>query len=428
MNEIFQFTARELGDHPRPGAPGVGGPRASHRDRQQRVRDNRFSRAAHFSGRNPKCHPHSVRRHVRVRWGKGSDADRTSGRQDDQSHCRPSRRITIPTHTHATAVRAQRSMRQRGTCRAQAVELTMQQRNHRMPTSSPEAPMWVQADAARLEQALVNLLINAAKYTDPGGQFGLIVAREDGEAVIRVRDNGIGTDPEVLPHVFDLFVQANPSSRRTDAGLGIGLALGAQRGQSPRRSCYRVKRRPRVMKRVCDPFASACAAADRSGVGADRCYPHLAAQQIVGLRSEQHCRGDSGDRGRSAPVGPAIAARCRTIRSSAVPRRQTMNSQPPGRPSSSHAEPQARSPVEPGSPPRQPPPPRQSPPAHAVQQTRPRQQSPSTRHPPAGPQGRSQEGRIAPQDHRQASGPGPKDQDRNNESAPGPEPREVEWR
>jgi len=68
-------------------------------------------------------------------------------------------------------------MRHRGTCRAQAVEFTMQQRNHRMPTSSPEAPMWVQADAARLEQALVNLLINAAKDTGRGGQIGLIVAR-----------------------------------------------------------------------------------------------------------------------------------------------------------------------------------------------------------------------------------------------------------
>jgi len=70
----------------------------------------------------------------------------------------------------------------------------------------------------------VNLLINAAKYTDPGGLIGLFVGREGGEAVICVRDNGIGIDPEVLPHVFDLFVQADPSSRRADGGLGIGLA------------------------------------------------------------------------------------------------------------------------------------------------------------------------------------------------------------
>lgn len=108
---------------------------------------------------------------------------------------------------------------------AQTVEFTMQQRNHRITTSFPDAPIWVQADGARLEQAFVNLLINAAKYTDPGGQIGLFVGRENCEAVVRVRDNGIGIDSEVLPHVFDLFVQADPSSRRADAGLGIGLAL-----------------------------------------------------------------------------------------------------------------------------------------------------------------------------------------------------------
>jgi signal transduction histidine kinase len=49
--------------------------------------------------------------------------------------------------------------------------------------------------------------------------------REEGEAIVRIRDSGIGIDPEILPHVFDLFVQADPSSRRADAGLGIGLAL-----------------------------------------------------------------------------------------------------------------------------------------------------------------------------------------------------------
>jgi signal transduction histidine kinase len=108
---------------------------------------------------------------------------------------------------------------------AQTVEFTIQQRNHRMSTAFAAAPVWVQADAARLEQALVNLLINAAKYTDPGGHIWLSVGWEDGEAIVRVRDNGIGIDPQVLPHVFDLFVQGNQSPRQADAGLGIGLAL-----------------------------------------------------------------------------------------------------------------------------------------------------------------------------------------------------------
>jgi two-component system CheB/CheR fusion protein len=101
----------------------------------------------------------------------------------------------------------------------------MQQRSHRMTTLLPDAPVWLQADPARLEQVLVNLLLNAAKYTDSGGHIGLAVEQEKGEAVVRIRDTGIGIDPDVLPHVFDFFVQADPSSPCADAGLGIGLAL-----------------------------------------------------------------------------------------------------------------------------------------------------------------------------------------------------------
>ena len=108
---------------------------------------------------------------------------------------------------------------------AQTVEFVMQQRNHRLTTAFPDAPVWLTADPARLEQVIVNLLFNAAKYTDEGGDVGLSVEREDGEATVRIRDTGIGIAPDVLPHVFDLFVQADPSSRRADAGLGIGLAL-----------------------------------------------------------------------------------------------------------------------------------------------------------------------------------------------------------
>jgi signal transduction histidine kinase len=108
---------------------------------------------------------------------------------------------------------------------AQSVEFAMQQRNHRMTTTFPEAPVWLQADPTRLEQVFVNLLINAAKYTEAGGTVELSVEREKDEATVSIRDTGIGIAPDVLPHVFDLFVQANPSSRRADAGLGIGLAL-----------------------------------------------------------------------------------------------------------------------------------------------------------------------------------------------------------
>jgi signal transduction histidine kinase len=108
---------------------------------------------------------------------------------------------------------------------ARTVEFTMQQRNHRMTTAFPDSPVWLKADPIRLEQVFVNLLLNAAKYTEAGGNVWISVERERDEAAVRIRDTGIGIAPDVLPHVFDLFVQADPSSRRADAGLGIGLAL-----------------------------------------------------------------------------------------------------------------------------------------------------------------------------------------------------------
>jgi signal transduction histidine kinase len=71
----------------------------------------------------------------------------------------------------------------------------------------------------------VNLLLNAAKYTEAGGEVGVTVEQEAREATVRIHDTGIGIASDVLPHVFDLFVQADPSARCADAGLGIGLAL-----------------------------------------------------------------------------------------------------------------------------------------------------------------------------------------------------------
>lgn len=104
-----------------------------------------------------------------------------------------------------------------------AVEYVMQQREHRMTVSYPEQALWLRGDEARLEQAFVNLLLNSAKYTDVGGDIGLSINREGDEAVIAVRDTGIGIAANVLPRVFDLYVQGNPSSR--DGGLGLGLPL-----------------------------------------------------------------------------------------------------------------------------------------------------------------------------------------------------------
>lgn len=109
-----------------------------------------------------------------------------------------------------------------------AVEATrplIDQRKHELTLSLPAQPIWLYADAARLEQVLVNLLNNAAKYTQEGGHLWLTVEQRAGECVLRVRDSGVGIAPELLPRVFDLFTQAERSLDRSHGGLGIGLAL-----------------------------------------------------------------------------------------------------------------------------------------------------------------------------------------------------------
>lgn len=99
------------------------------------------------------------------------------------------------------------------------------QRKHEVSVSVPSDTIWLYADSCRLEQVVVNLLTNAAKYTDPGGHVWLTIAQEGDEAVLRVRDNGVGIAPEILPRIFDLFTQGERSLDRAQGGLGIGLAL-----------------------------------------------------------------------------------------------------------------------------------------------------------------------------------------------------------
>ncbi len=107
----------------------------------------------------------------------------------------------------------------------ETVRPLIQQKRHELSVSLPLVPIWLNADAARLEQVVVNLLTNAAKYTEEGGQIWLTVVKENTDCVIRVRDSGVGISPALLPNVFDLFTQAERSLDRSQGGLGIGLAL-----------------------------------------------------------------------------------------------------------------------------------------------------------------------------------------------------------
>ncbi|HVT18373.1 MAG TPA: PAS domain S-box protein [Thermoanaerobaculia bacterium] len=101
----------------------------------------------------------------------------------------------------------------------------IEQRRHETALTLPAEPVWVLADAARLEAVVVNLLNNAVKYTDEGGRIEVSLEHGNDYALLRVRDSGIGIAPELLPRIFDLFTQADPSLDRSQGGLGIGLNL-----------------------------------------------------------------------------------------------------------------------------------------------------------------------------------------------------------
>jgi len=140
----------------------------------------------------------------------------------------------------------------------ETVRPLIEQHRHELTVTLPQEPVWMVADAARLQQVLVNLLTNASKYTEGGGHIWLSVERISDQAsggrqsldsspasastinpathvpgsfecleqvVLRVRDTGVGISPALLPHVFDLFTQADRSLDRAQGGLGIGLAL-----------------------------------------------------------------------------------------------------------------------------------------------------------------------------------------------------------
>jgi len=96
---------------------------------------------------------------------------------------------------------------------------------HRLQAQLPDEPVWVHADVVRLAQAIANLLTNAAKYTGPAGNVSLLAGVQDDHAVVTVRDTGVGIPPDMLPRVFDLFVQGDRSLERSQGGLGIGLTL-----------------------------------------------------------------------------------------------------------------------------------------------------------------------------------------------------------
>jgi PAS domain S-box-containing protein len=101
----------------------------------------------------------------------------------------------------------------------------IEERGHRISTTLPASPVYVDADRVRLTQVVMNLINNAAKYTPDPGQIWLTLGLHDEQAVLQVKDTGIGIAPEDLPRLFDLFYQADRSFTRAEGGLGLGLTL-----------------------------------------------------------------------------------------------------------------------------------------------------------------------------------------------------------
>src|SRR6266446_10116967 len=111
------------------------------------------------------------------------------------------------------------------TCALPISTLTGAGRTERHALAVHGEAVWVEADPVRVEQIVVNLLDNALKYTPPGGAIDVTIARESGHGVLRVLDTGVGIPREMLPRIFDLFVQGEPGAIRGRSGLGIGLAV-----------------------------------------------------------------------------------------------------------------------------------------------------------------------------------------------------------
>lgn len=98
-------------------------------------------------------------------------------------------------------------------------------KHHTLSFDFPKEAVRIEADAVRLAQVFSNLLVNAAKYTDPHGEIHLSARREDEEVVVSVRDNGTGISPQMMPRLFRMFTQADGAHARAEGGLGVGLAL-----------------------------------------------------------------------------------------------------------------------------------------------------------------------------------------------------------
>jgi signal transduction histidine kinase/ActR/RegA family two-component response regulator len=185
---------------------------------------------------------------------------------------------------------------------------TIEAHRHRLSIALPPKPAIVEADANRMAQVLTNLLNNAAKYTEDGGQIRLAVAREGDRVAFRVRDTGVGIAPEMLARIFDLFAQVDQSLDRSRGGLGLGLTLVRSlvelhggtveaRSEGPGRGSEFIVRLPAMTR-----------ARARAKPGPKADVPPVVAAEIPTFRPEPDV-DFAGDSGPMAGPGAGAAAR-----------------------------------------------------------------------------------------------------------------------
>ena len=129
----------------------------------------------------------------------------------------------------------------------------------------PERPLWVHADATRLSQVVGNLLMNALKFTDPGGQVTASLETSGDQATISVKDTGIGMDVDLLQRVFEPFAQADTSLDRSRGGLGLGIRAGPWFGRAARGRSRGTQRWSGMRFRVSSAIAGGPTAAQPDG-------------------------------------------------------------------------------------------------------------------------------------------------------------------
>ncbi len=151
-------------------------------------------------------------------------------------------------------------------------------KHHQLIVDVPGEEIFLHGDRLRLSQVFINLLTNAAKYTDRGGRILLTVTCRELQVTFRVRDNGTGISADLLPHIFDPFTQEERAVNRANGGLGIGLSLRAQIGSASRRRRRWLQRRPGKRQRI-RGHAPSCRTrncprtADTRRTGCRRCRP-----------------------------------------------------------------------------------------------------------------------------------------------------------